>query len=235
MKKIGLLCPSDTELAPFLPCIEGRSRSQTAMLEVWEGKLCGFPVAALFSGVCKVNAAVAAQILISHYQSDAVILAGVAGGLDESVRVLDTVIPEQCAYHDVSQDILTEFHPWMPSIWFRADPQLLDAARRAGQKAGFPVKFGSLVTGGQFIADEERKRLREEFSPLAVDMETAAAAHVCYVNQIPFLAVRTITDTEQEDGQENFELNCEQASARAKDLTLLLLDELKKSLPEGSF
>ncbi len=230
MKKIGLLCPSDTELAPFLPCIEGRSRSQAAMLEVWEGELWGFPAAALYSGVCKVNAAVAAQILISQYQADAVILSGVAGGLDESVRVLDTVIPEQCAYHDVSPDILTEFHPWMPSVWFPADPQLLDAARRAGQKAGFPVKFGSLVTGEQFIEEGERRRLREEFSPLAVDMETAAAAHVCYVNKTPFLAVRTITDTEQEDGQENFELNCEQAAARAKDMVRLILEEWKNGI-----
>lgn len=230
MKKIGLLCPSDTELAPFLPCIEGRSRSEAAMLEVWEGELWGFPAAALYSGVCKVNAAVAAQILISQYQADAVILSGVAGGLDESVRVLDTVIPEQCAYHDVSPDILTEFHPWMPSVWFPADPQLLDAARRAGQKAGFPVKFGSLVTGEQFIEEGERRRLREEFSPLAVDMETAAAAHVCYVNKTPFLAVRTITDTEQEDGQENFELNCEQAAARAKDMVRLILEERKNGI-----
>ena len=230
MKKIGLLCPSDTELAPFLPCIEGRSRSQAAMLEVWEGELWGFPAAALYSGVCKVNAAVAAQILISQYQADAVILSGVAGGLDESVRVLDTVIPEQCAYHDVSPDILTEFHPWIPSVWFPADPQLLDAARRAGQKAGFPVKFGSLVTGEQFIEEGERRRLREEFSPLAVDMETAAAAHVCYVNKTPSLAVRTITDTEQEDGQENFELNCEQAAARAKDMVRLILEEWKNGI-----
>ena len=230
MKKIGLLCPSDTELAPFLPCIEGRSRSEAAMLEVWEGELWGFPAAALYSGVCKVNAAVAAQILISQYQADAVILSGVAGGLDESVRVLDTVIPEQCAYHDVSPDILTEFHPWIPSVWFPADPQLLDAARRAGQKAGFPVKFGSLVTGEQFIEEGERRRLREEFSPLAVDMETAAAAHVCYVNKTPFLAVRTITDTEQEDGQENFELNCEQAAARAKDMVRLILEERKNGI-----
>ena len=100
----------------------------------------------------------------------------------------------------------------------------------AGQKAGFPVKFGSLVTGEQFIEEGERRRLREEFSPLAVDMETAAAAHVCYVNKTPFLAVRTITDTEQEDGQENFELNCEQAAARAKDMVRLILEEWKNGI-----
>lgn len=55
--------------------------------------------------------------------------------------------------------------------------------------------------------------------PLTVDMETAAIAHVCYVNIIPFLAIRCITDTAKHSGVEHFEQNCKRASDIAKDIT----------------
>lgn len=62
--------------------------------------------------------------------------------------------------------------------------------------------------------------------PLSVDMETAAAAQVCYVHKIPFLAVRTITDTAEADGPDAFEKNCERASVIAADFVRRLLDVL---------
>ncbi|HIQ59851.1 MAG TPA: 5'-methylthioadenosine/S-adenosylhomocysteine nucleosidase [Candidatus Merdivicinus intestinavium] len=225
-EKIGLLCPSDTELAPFLPLIRDSRKSEAAMLEVWEGNIGGIPAAALYSGVCKVNAAIAAQTLISRFGATAVINAGVAGGIDPDVGLFDVVVTERCAYHDVAEDILTEFHPWMPSFWFESDSRLLAAARRAAGRAGCPVRFGNTATGEQFVTDGGRAALRKRFAPLSVDMETAAAAHVCYVNRVPFLAVRAITDTAEHDGAENFEQNCEKASGIAAEFVRLLLEEL---------
>ena len=71
----------------------------------------------------------------------------------------------------------------------------------------------------------------DEFAPLTVDMETASVAHVCYVNRIPFLSIRSITDTAAHDGIGDFEENCAKASQIAGDITVALLNELKtKSL-----
>lgn len=226
--RIGILCAGDTELEPFLACMENCTITEKAMLKFYEGMLQGVAAVALYSGVCKVNAAIAAQILIDTFQVDAVINAGTAGGMDERLEIFDTVAAETAAYHDVAEDILTEFHPWMTTPRFTADPRLLAAAKRAAGRLGRRIWFGPMVTGEQFIGEEGRAEILERFAPLSADMETAAAAHVCYVNQVPFLALRTITDTARRSGVETFEKNCRKASEIARDLTLLVLEELKE-------
>ena len=229
--KIGIICAGDSELEPFLSCITEPAVSQKAMLTVYEGMLCGARVAMLFSGVCKVNAAVATQILIDTYHVDAVINAGTAGGMDETVELFDTVISNEVAYHDVQEDILTEFHPWMPSVFFPADEGLLSAAHRAAEQVKTPVRFGRMVTGEAFITDDGREEINAKLHPLTVDMETAAIAHVCYVNRIPFIAVRTVTDTAAHSGADTFEANCERASRIARDVTSVLIGEIKAGSP----
>ena len=122
LPKIGILCAGDDELAPFLPLLDRRSVRRQAMLTIHEGWISSVPAAALYSGVCKVNAAIAAQVLIDSCRVEAIINAGTAGGIDPSISIFDTVISTETAYHDVAEDILTEFHPWMDSIWFPGDP-----------------------------------------------------------------------------------------------------------------
>ena len=78
--RIGILCAGDTELEPFLACMEDCTITEKTMLKFYEGTLQGVAAVALYSGVCKVNAAIAAQILIDTSQVDAVINAGTAGG-----------------------------------------------------------------------------------------------------------------------------------------------------------
>lgn len=128
--KIGIICAGDREIEPFLKHIDNCTISEKAMLKIYEGKIEGIPIVALFSGVCKVNAAIATQILIGTYHVNAVINAGTAGGMDMNVNIFDTVISTQVAYHDVSDCILTEFHPWMSSIYFNSDKLLLDLSKR---------------------------------------------------------------------------------------------------------
>ncbi len=230
MNKIGILCAGDDELAPFLPEIEGCETVRKAMLTFHCGKIAGMEAVALYSGVCKVNAAVAAQILIDHFGVEAILNAGTAGALDPSLRVFDTVVSTESAYHDVAADILTEFHPWLPDVWFRADEKLLAAARRAA-RGREDVRFGRMVSGEQFINGEQREQIRAAFRPLTVDMETAAAAHVCHVNGIPFLAVRSVTDNADHDGAENFEANCSRAAQLSRDLVLGILAQLGEDGP----
>lgn len=226
--KIGIICAGDRELAPFLLHLENTRLVEKAMLKIYEGDLNGIPVVTLFSGVCKVNAAIAAQILFDRFGVDAIINAGTAGGMHPALQIFDTVVSTEVAYHDVAGKILTAYHPWLDSVWFQADANLLALARSAAEKqpAGH-VHFGRMVTGESFIADDGRDAINTNFEPLSVDMETAAIAHVCHANGIPFLAVRTITDTADHSGSGHFEQNCAQASVISKDFVLALLDEMK--------
>ena len=230
--RVGIICAGDEEVAPFLPMIgECRTREKT-MLKFYEGQINGVDIVILFSGVCKVNAAIATQILIDTFGVNMIINAGTAGGMAKELDILDTVISTEVAYHDVAPDILTEFHPWMESVYFQADPQLLKLSKQAVSKVNVAGKvyWGRMVTGEAFIADEGRQAINEQFSPLSVDMETASIAHVCYVNNVPFIAIRSITDTATHSGVEHFEENCPKASAIAKDITVVLLAELRDYL-----
>ncbi len=226
MKKIGILCAGDTELAPFLEHMKGQQITEKAMLKFHTGTINHVNVSAVYSGVCKVNAAIAAQLLIDMFHVDLIINAGTAGGMKEGVQLFDTVISERVIYHDVADDILTDFHPWLKSNYFLADQELCAIARAYSRTSKHPVLFGTMVTGEQFIEDEKREEINRKFDPLSTDMETAGVAHVCYVNRIPFLAVRTITDTVTHQGIETFDQNCEAASEISAEIVLGILGQL---------
>lgn len=228
--KIGIICAGDSEVEPFLTHLQNSRISKKAMLEIYEGTIDGVPVVTLFSGVCKVNAAIATQILIDTYHVNAIVNSGTAGGMDSKVDIFDTVVSTQVAYHDVSDNILTEFHPWLSSVYFDADSHLLDLSSKSTQhnETNHAVHFGKMVTGEQFIEDSMRDEINSKYAPLSVDMETGSIAHVCYVNHIPFIAVRTITDTATHSGVDNFERNLEKASGISKDIVLGLLKEIRE-------
>ena len=232
--KIGIICAGDEELSPFLPMIKDCKTVEKAMLKFYAGRIDSIEVIALFSGVCKVNAAIGTQLLVDLFSADMIINSGTAGGMDPGLDIFDTVISTEACYHDVAPDILTEFHPWMESVFFTADPKLIRLSKTAVKKirpAG-KVIWGRMVTGESFITDEGRQKINQEFAPLTVDMETASIAHVCYVNRIPFLSIRCITDTAEHSGLDNFDENCAKASVIAKDITVALLTEIKNSYCE---
>lgn len=226
--KIGIICASDDELAPFLPEIKDKKQTERAMLKFYEGQISGLEVVAVFSGVCKVNAAIASQLLVDVFHVDCMINAGTAGGMASRLDIYDTVISTEVCYHDVAPDILTEFHPWMKSVFFEADHELIERSKTAVGKMHLTGKvlWGRMVTGESFITSQGRKEINDKFTPLTVDMETAAIAHVCHVNSIPFISIRCITDTAKQSGIGCFEENCAGASVIAKDITLALIREL---------
>lgn len=225
--KVGIICASDEELAPFLPALKNDTIREKAKLRFHEGKIGSTEVVALFSGVCKVNAAIATQILVDCFGVTAVINAGTAGAIDPKLHIFDTVVATESCYHDVAEDILTEFHPWMKSVFFESASDLLMQAKTATKRLGLQrVFFGRMVTGEAFIADEGRENMIEKYAPLSVDMETASIAHVCYANDIPFLSIRCITDTAEHSGIEQFDEACAKASEIAAGLTLEIIQRL---------
>ncbi|MBQ9960474.1 MAG: 5'-methylthioadenosine/S-adenosylhomocysteine nucleosidase [Firmicutes bacterium] len=227
---IGIVCAVEREAAPFLPLIEDLKMSEKSMLRFFQGKIKGAEVVLVTCGVCKVNAAIAAQILVDTYKVDVIINAGTAGAMDENLNILDAVIATEVTYHDVSNDILTKNHPKMDDVFFKTDEKMITAFRIVAGTIKTPGKlvFGRMVTGESFIDQDGRDTINERFAPMSVDMETAAIAHVCYVNQVPFAAVRCITDTAKQSGIEVFEDNVAAAADVARDVTVSLLDEFTR-------
>lgn len=86
--KIGIICAGDEELAPFLPLINECKITEKAMLKFYAGQIDGLEVVALFSGVCKVNAAIASQLLIDVFCVDMIINSGTAGGMGADTKLI---------------------------------------------------------------------------------------------------------------------------------------------------
>lgn len=228
--KIGIISADIDEITPILSEMEITRTLEKAMLKICEGTICGKEVVALYCGACKVNAALATQLLIDLFKVDAVLNVGVAGGMDPKVKIFDTVISTEVTYHDIQPGVLTGFHPWMKSEWIASDERLLKMAKSMASKTTLEgnIFFGRMVTGDVFIEDEGRDSIMERFHPLSVDMETGSMAHVCYVNQVPFLSIRTITDTAEYSGSDTYEENLMKAVRIVKDLTKAFLLELSE-------
>lgn len=202
-QKIGILSATEFEMTPFLRSLEDVRVRKRAMLSFHDGKYGRLPVVAVFSGICKVNPTIAAQILISEFGVSKIIMIGVAGAIRESLQMLDTVVADKITYHDYAGKILTRYHPRLEEAFFTVDETLLRDihSANAGDQT---IHVGKVVTGEVFIQQDGREEIIKYHDPLCVDMETAAVAQVCYVNEIPFAAIRSISDTPQESGYDAF-------------------------------
>lgn len=226
MMKIGIIGPSEEEIMPFVGKIEDISQHKYAMLNYYTGRFDGTEVVAVFSGVCKVNAAIATQVMIDKFDVTHIILTGVAGALRDDLHIGDIVIGSEIAYHDMACEILTEYHPWMEDIYFKADREMIEKCIEISKTSVKQHKCytGRIITGEAFITEKERNKLIAAFSPLCVDMESASVAHTCFVNNIPFVVIRSMSDTAGEDGLKTFENNVESVSLNS----LQMVEELIK-------
>ena len=151
-------------------------------------------------GIGKVNAALGAQRMINEFHPDVIISSGCAGGNGDDVNVRDVVVSAELAYHDVycgtAIDNTTQYGQvqGMP-VRYKADAKLLEKALGL-QPSGISLHAGLIVTGDWFVDSKEKMRsIIEKFPEAkAVDMESAAIAQTCYINNVPFISFRVISD-----------------------------------------
>lgn len=153
-------------------------------------------------GMGKVNAALGAQKMINEHKPDVIISSGCAGGNGDDVNVQDVIVSSELTYHDVycgaAIDDSTVYGQvqGMPAR-YQADPMLLAAARRvATANKNVAAHEGLIVTGDWFVDTKEKMRsIIEKFPEAkAVDMESCAIAQTCYINKVPFISFRVISD-----------------------------------------
>lgn len=164
---------------------------------------CGFiwnsEVVLVTSGIGKVNAAVCTQILIDIFNVDKIINVGVAGGAGNDVKPGDVVIADSLVQHDVDTSAFGDKIGQIPRLKtfdFLCDKELIESAKNASECITEHKTFvGRVVSGDQFIATSDKINwLNKEFNALACEMEGASIAQVCYLNEIPFVIIRSISD-----------------------------------------
>lgn len=177
------------------------------------GSLWGVPVVVVVARCGKVAAATTVTELIVRFGVESVICTGVAGGTGPGVAIGDVVVADSLVQHDLDASPLWPRHtvPLLETGEFKADPDLTDrieAAARAHATggAGGTVHRGLIASGDRFIHGPDMARDILEMLPrtLAVEMEGAAVAQVCYEYAVPCAVFRTISDRADEDAAAEF-------------------------------
>ena len=193
--KIGIIVAMSTEMNLLLPLLEGRSTRTVNGIDFELGTVGSHDVVAMQCGIGKVNAAMGALTLIDRFAPDMVINSGVAGGAGSDARIMDVVVGEKVAYHDVWCGPGNERGQiqGMP-LFFLPPEQIL---RSEELRSNPRVKFGLIASGDRFVdTPEEVARIKALFPEVkAVDMESAAIAQVCHSKGVPFVSIRVLSDT----------------------------------------
>ena len=180
---IGIIGAMDEEVEQLVEVMEITREETKACMTFKAGKLAGKDVVIVRSGIGKVNAAACTQILVDDFKADYIINTGIAGSLKAEIDIADVVISLDVLHHDMDA---TGFGyplgqiPRMDTLSFAADERLIKLAGEACKNAvpEIGVHVGRVVSGDQFISD----------------MEGAAIAQVSYLNKVPFVILRTISD-----------------------------------------
>lgn len=181
------------ELRLLLPHLKGLSTKEEDGFKFHSGTIGKNEIVAMQCGIGKVNAAIGTLTLLNNYNVDLVINTGVAGGASKDSHVMDVIIGENIAYHDVWCGPGTEYgeasgYP----LYFTSDKKFSALIPSRND-----IKRGLICSGDKFIASiEEVNTIQKAFPQvLAVDMESATIAQVCYLRNVPFLCMRVISDS----------------------------------------
>lgn len=207
---LGIIGAMDTEVAKLKEVMEDVNITKAASMEFYEGRLNGARAVVVKAGVGKVNAACCTQTLIDHFPVSCVINTGIAGSLKAEIDIGDVVLATDAVEHDMDVAALGYAPGKIPDMdveSFEADEKLRKIAKESCEKVNpdISVYEGRVVTGDQFISSKEKKAwLTETFGGCCAEMEGAAIAHAAYLNQVPFLIVRAISDKADDSAQMDY-------------------------------
>ena len=223
---LGIIGAMEEEVNEILALMKVENEYQECNYHFYEGFLGKKEVVVVQGGIGKVNAGICTQILVDDYDVDAVINTGIAGSLNKDIDIGDIVLSTDTLEHDmdaVSFGYPLGQIPRMNTLSFTADEHLRKVAKESCDRvlSGVKVFEGRVVSGDQFVSSHEKKDwLVETFGGYCTEMEGAAIAHAAYLNNIPFLIIRAISD--KADDSASMDYPAFEKMAIANSVTLIL-------------
>lgn len=200
MKKVGIIGAMELEVETLKSKMNVTSTTTKARMDFFEGTLNGVDVVIVRSGIGKVNAGICTQILADLYGVTHIINTGVAGSLDVAIDIGDIVVSTDVLYHDVDATnfgyALGEI-PQLGTLSFPADEKMAELAKSVCEKVNTEIKTfsGRIVSGDQFVCDNAvKEKISSNFHGLCTEMEGAAIGQAAYLNGVPFVILRAISD-----------------------------------------
>lgn len=232
MSTVGIIGAMDVEVETLKKHMKVRRTLKKARMEFCEGVLGGKEVVVVKSGIGKVNAAVCTQILVDDFGAKTLINTGIAGSLKAEINIGDIVVSTDLVHHDM--DAVNFGYPLgqipqMDTFSFRADENLIDLAEKACHEVNPEIQVfkGRIVSGDQFIADKAVKdRIAGNFSGFCTEMEGASIAQAAYLNKVPFVVLRAISDKADDSASMDYPTFESQAAEHCVKLVEHLLELL---------
>lgn len=228
--KVGIIGAMEVEVETLKKSMTLKNTVKKASMEFFEGSIGNTEVVVVRSGICKVNAGICVQILADTFGVTHVINTGAAGSLDVRINIGDIVLSTDAIYHDVDATVFGYKKGEIPQLGvasFAADEALREKAKAAIKKAvpDQEVFEGRVCSGDQFISSSEVKdAIKKDFDGMCCEMEGCGIAQACFLNNIPFLIIRAISD--KADGSEIKDYPEFEAKA-AKDCAAATMELLK--------
>lgn len=200
MKIIGIIGAMEEEVAILKEKMSEVTVLEKAGMEFFKGILGGQQVVIVRSGIGKVNAGICTQILADVFQVNAVINTGIAGSLKAEINIGDIVLSTDTMQHDVdAREFGYEIGqvPRMDTKTFPADKTLRAIALKVCHQVNPEIQVfeGRVASGDQFVADKETKeKIISNTQAYCTEMEGAAIGQAAYLNGIPYLVIRAISD-----------------------------------------
>lgn len=246
---IGLICAIPEELRHLHDTLAGAHVETAAGLRFVRGALGGQGVVLVGAGIGKVNTALVTTLLAERFQVRAVVLSGVAGGLDPALAIGDLVVAERTVHHDAGviehgrlqtyQAGHVPFFNPTDRLGYPVDPGLLARVRARLEGFTLPplsdraggtgdriprIVYGTILAGDQYIhCEATRERLHRELGGSAVEMEGAALAQVCEAFGLPWLDIRALSDLAGHDSRFDFAAFVDEVAASSAQVVRRLL------------
>jgi 5'-methylthioadenosine/S-adenosylhomocysteine nucleosidase len=187
---VGIIIAMESELDSFLELPHSIDKIGSKCF--YHLQIGNTPTVIVLSGIGKVNASYAATLLIHNYKPDLIISTGLSGGFG-ALNVLDIVVATKTCQHDVDTSSLGDpvgFVSTVNKVYFETDLAVSEKFARL-----LNAKKGILACGDCFVANKALKdAIVNNFDAIACDMESGAIGQICYIENVPYTAIRCISD-----------------------------------------
>lgn len=230
---IGIIGAMDSEVELLKKQLCDAKEIEKNGLIFYKGTIKGKDVVVVKSGIGKVNAALCAQLLIIVFGVKKIINTGIAGATGQDLGIFDFVVSEKVVYHDVNVVAFGYEKGQLPGMnkFFVADETMVEKTLSSFNKSDFSKEHkivkGLIASGDQFISSKEQKDfIKTEYNPSCVEMEGCAIAHACFLNKIPFVIVRCMSDMADETVESTYTFNEDVCAKMCSNLVLDMIGEL---------
>ena len=224
MNKYGIIAAMKEEMQEIKKIIKEIEEIKIKELIFFKGKINNNIIILVEAGIGKVNAARVTQLMIDKFEIERIINVGSAGSANNELKIGDIVIGKRLVQHDF--DITAFGHPkgFITNIgqYVESDSELISKMEQTILKLSqneFKIKIGTIASGDIFCTEPKMKeKIRTKFNADAIEMEGAAIAQVCKLNEIPFIVIRSISDNPDRKNEITFDQFLEKASKRCAEI-----------------